>query len=156
RSAALRARWQRLAGGFGRTALVDLVGAKVAAATVGVARTCRSGLRRSAATNQGETERDGRGNRGSRKEHLPECTPVTAKLLCWQLAAIGSNLLAMTSALRRAFVGAAVALAASTFSCSHQEAPIKDARAEAAASAGQRLQGRWTLVSFQPETPLEP
>jgi hypothetical protein len=62
----------------------------------------------------------------------------------------------MTSVIGRALVGALVALAASTFSCAHQEAPIKDARAEAAASASQRLQGRWTLVSFQPETPLEP
>jgi hypothetical protein len=41
-------------------------------------------------------------------------------------------------------------------SCSHPQAPVRDVRAEAAASAAQRLQGRWVLASFQPETPLEP
>jgi hypothetical protein len=33
---------------------------------------------------------------------------------------------------------------------------VRDARAEAVASAAQRLQGRWVLVSFQPELALEP
>src|SRR5262252_6329573 len=33
---------------------------------------------------------------------------------------------------------------------------VRDARAEAAASASQRLQGRWILATFEPETPLEP
>jgi len=40
--------------------------------------------------------------------------------------------------------------------CRHDERPPRDLSAEAAASAAQRLQGRWVLVSFQPETPLEP
>jgi hypothetical protein len=41
-------------------------------------------------------------------------------------------------------------------SCSKERGPVRDARAEAAATVGQRLQGRWVLVTFQPETPLEP
>jgi hypothetical protein len=40
--------------------------------------------------------------------------------------------------------------------CRHEGRPPRDLQAEAAASAAQRLQGRWVLVSFQPETPLEP
>jgi hypothetical protein len=40
--------------------------------------------------------------------------------------------------------------------CQHEQKPIQDARAEAAAGAAQRLRGRWLLVSFQPEVPLEP
>jgi hypothetical protein len=52
---------------------------------------------------------------------------------------------------------AVAVLAALTFlSCSQERGPVRDARAEAVATAGQRLQGRWVLVSFQPETPLEP
>jgi len=44
----------------------------------------------------------------------------------------------------------------SLVSCSREQGPVRDARAEAAASAAQRLQGRWVLMSFQPDTPLEP
>jgi hypothetical protein len=40
-------------------------------------------------------------------------------------------------------------------SCSHEQGPPRDARAEAAASAAQRLQGRWLLQSFQPAQQLE-
>src|SRR5215813_7776211 len=40
--------------------------------------------------------------------------------------------------------------------CSHEQGFVRDARAEAAASAAQRLQGRWILTTFQSETPLEP
>ncbi len=55
--------------------------------------------------------------------------------------------------------GAAFALtlvAAALSACRHEERPPRDLRAEAAATAAQRLQGRWVLVSFEPETPLEP
>jgi hypothetical protein len=41
-------------------------------------------------------------------------------------------------------------------SCARDQGPPRDARAEAAATAGQRLQGRWVLASFQPQVPLEP
>jgi hypothetical protein len=52
---------------------------------------------------------------------------------------------------------AVAAIAAMSFlSCSQERGPLRDARAEATASAGQRLQGRWVLATFQPETPLEP
>lgn len=40
--------------------------------------------------------------------------------------------------------------------CSHETSPVHDARADAVASAAERLQGRWVLVSFQPELALEP
>jgi hypothetical protein len=40
--------------------------------------------------------------------------------------------------------------------CSRDRGPVRDARAEAVASAAQRLQGRWVLLGFQPELPLEP
>src|SRR5262245_22863870 len=53
-----------------------------------------------------------------------------------------------------------LALASLTFvsliSCSREQGPVRDVRAEAAASAAQRLQGKWILLSFQPDTPLEP
>src|SRR5689334_22486122 len=53
-----------------------------------------------------------------------------------------------------------LALAALAFvplaSCSTERGPVRDARAEAAATASQRLQGRWILATFEPETPLEP
>jgi hypothetical protein len=49
-----------------------------------------------------------------------------------------------------------VVLAASVASCSRSQEPVRDARAEAAASAAQRLQGRWILTSFQPDVPLDP
>jgi hypothetical protein len=55
----------------------------------------------------------------------------------------------------RSLVLAAAAVAC-LVSCSHEQGPVRDARAEAAATAAQRLQGRWLLTSFQPETPLEP
>jgi hypothetical protein len=48
-----------------------------------------------------------------------------------------------------------IAFAATMVSCSHEQGPIRDARAEAATSAAQRLQGRWTLVAYQPDVPLE-
>jgi len=47
----------------------------------------------------------------------------------------------------------AVALLAS---CGKDQGPVRDARAEAVATAAQRLQGKWLLTSFQPEVPLEP
>ena len=48
-------------------------------------------------------------------------------------------------------------LAASSIaaSCSRDQRPPRDARAEATASAAQRLQGRWLLQSFQPVAQLE-
>jgi hypothetical protein len=56
---------------------------------------------------------------------------------------------------KRLFVLASLALV-SLVSCTHEQGPVRDVRVEAAASAAQRLQGRWLLLSFQPETPLEP
>jgi hypothetical protein len=50
----------------------------------------------------------------------------------------------------------ASSLLVSLVACSHEQGPVRDARAEAAASAVQRLQGKWVLATFQPETPLEP
>jgi len=55
----------------------------------------------------------------------------------------------------KASVLAAIALGVTVTSCSHEQGPIRDARAEAATTAAQRLQGKWTLVSYQPEVPLE-
>ena len=40
-------------------------------------------------------------------------------------------------------------------SCGHDQTPPRDARADAAATAAQRLQGRWLLQGFQPLAPLE-
>jgi hypothetical protein len=40
-------------------------------------------------------------------------------------------------------------------SCSHEQGPPRDARAEATASAAQRLQGRWLLQAFQPAASLD-
>ena len=57
---------------------------------------------------------------------------------------------------RMRFLAVASLSIASLASCSGERGPVRDARAEAAASASQRLQGRWVLTSFQPETPLEP
>jgi len=48
-----------------------------------------------------------------------------------------------------------LALWAVTASCSHDKGPPRDARAESAASAAQRLQGRWLLQAFQPAAQLE-
>ena len=48
-----------------------------------------------------------------------------------------------------------MALGATLASCGHEQGPIHDVRAEATTSAAQRLQGKWTLVSYQPEVPLE-
>src|SRR6266542_789302 len=53
-------------------------------------------------------------------------------------------------------VAVAAIVAMSFLSCSHERGPVRDVRAESAASAAQRLQGRWVLATFQPETPLEP
>jgi hypothetical protein len=50
---------------------------------------------------------------------------------------------------------ALLAVCAMTASCSHEQGPPRDARAEAAASAAQRLQGRWLLQSFQPAAQLD-
>jgi hypothetical protein len=50
----------------------------------------------------------------------------------------------------------AVTLAVPVVSCSRNQAPVRDARAEAAATAAQRLQGRWILTTFQPDVPLDP
>ena len=58
--------------------------------------------------------------------------------------------------MRTRFFALASWVLVSMASCSHEQGPIRDVRAEAAATAGQRLQGRWVLASFQPETPLEP
>src|SRR5882757_9663063 len=49
-----------------------------------------------------------------------------------------------------------VTLAVPVVSCSRNQAPVRDARAEAAATAARRLQGRWILTSFQPDVPLDP
>jgi len=40
--------------------------------------------------------------------------------------------------------------------CPRETSPPRDARAEAVATTGERLQGRWVLVIFQPELALEP
>jgi len=48
-----------------------------------------------------------------------------------------------------------LALWAVTASCSHDKGPPRDARAESAASAAQRLQGRWLLQAFQPAAQLD-
>jgi hypothetical protein len=50
---------------------------------------------------------------------------------------------------------ALLAICAVTASCSREHGPPRDARAEAAASAAQRLQGRWLLQSFQPAGQLD-
>jgi hypothetical protein len=47
------------------------------------------------------------------------------------------------------------AICAVTTSCGREQGPPRDARGEAAASAAQRLQGRWLLQSFQPTTQLD-
>jgi hypothetical protein len=52
---------------------------------------------------------------------------------------------------------AALSLAGITqLSCRHETSPLRDATAETTAGVAQRLGGRWTLVSFQPEVSLEP
>jgi hypothetical protein len=48
-----------------------------------------------------------------------------------------------------------LAICALATSCSRDQGPPRDARAEAAASAAQRLQGRWLLQGFQPAAPLD-
>jgi hypothetical protein len=60
----------------------------------------------------------------------------------------------MSRAALRAAVGAIV-VGVTLASCSHEQGPIRDVRAESATTAAQRLQGKWTLVSYQPEVPLE-
>jgi hypothetical protein len=55
----------------------------------------------------------------------------------------------------RILLPALLAACAMTVSCSREQGPPRDARAEAAASAAQRLQGRWLLQSFQPAAQLE-
>src|SRR6266516_4198633 len=57
--------------------------------------------------------------------------------------------------MRKRFFVALLAVA-SLASCARDRGPVKDERAVAAATASQRLQGRWLLTSFQPEVPLEP
>jgi hypothetical protein len=47
------------------------------------------------------------------------------------------------------------AVGAMTASCSRDHGPPRDARAESAASAAQRLQGRWLLQAFQPAASLD-
>ncbi|HMR09064.1 MAG TPA: hypothetical protein PKA88_24960 [Polyangiaceae bacterium] len=49
-----------------------------------------------------------------------------------------------------------VVLALPLFACSRQSGPPVDTAAQARAEAGRRLEGRWLLVSFQPEVNLEP
>ena len=49
----------------------------------------------------------------------------------------------------------AIVMGLGIISCSHEQGPIRDARAESATTAAQRLQGKWTLVSYQPDVPLE-
>jgi hypothetical protein len=61
----------------------------------------------------------------------------------------------LTPTIRPLFSIVGLALAVATTSCGHEQGPIKDARAEAATSAAQRLQGKWTLAAYQPEVPLE-
>ena len=56
---------------------------------------------------------------------------------------------------KRSVVVAFLAVA-SLASCSRDQAPVRDARAEANATAAQRLQGRWVLTRFEPQVPLEP
>src|SRR5687767_15366130 len=55
----------------------------------------------------------------------------------------------------RVLLPALLAVASVTASCSREKGPPRDARAEAAVSAAQRLQGRWLLQSFQSAAPLE-
>jgi hypothetical protein len=55
----------------------------------------------------------------------------------------------------RLVLPALIAVCAVAASCSREHGPPRDARAEAAASAAQRLQGRWLLQSFQPAQQLE-
>jgi len=57
---------------------------------------------------------------------------------------------------RKAASFSVLAFGVTLASCSHEQGPIRDARAEAATTVAQRLQGRWTLVSYQPEVALEP
>jgi hypothetical protein len=53
-------------------------------------------------------------------------------------------------------VGVALALVLMLGSCAKEQGPVRDAQAESSASMLNRLQGRWVLVSFQPEVPLDP
>jgi hypothetical protein len=55
----------------------------------------------------------------------------------------------------RVVLAALLALGSIAASCSREKAPPRDARADSAASAAQRLQGRWLLQSFQPAAQLE-
>src|SRR5689334_14791477 len=61
----------------------------------------------------------------------------------------------MLRTLSRVVPPALIAVCSFAVSCSHEQGPPRDARAEAAASAAQRLQGRWLLQSFQPAAQLE-
>src|SRR5687768_6695174 len=61
----------------------------------------------------------------------------------------------MPRSLPRLVFPALLALGAIVTSCRRDQGPPRDARAEAAASAAQRLQGRWLLQSFQPLARLE-
>ena len=50
----------------------------------------------------------------------------------------------------RLIVPAVIALLVTTSACRRDQGPPRDARAEAAASVAQRMQGRWLLQGFQP------
>ena len=61
----------------------------------------------------------------------------------------------MPRRLPRLVLPALLALGWIAASCSRDQGPPRDARAEATASAAQRLQGRWLLQSFQPVARLD-
>jgi hypothetical protein len=61
----------------------------------------------------------------------------------------------MPRRLPRLLLPALLSLGSLTASCSRDKGPPRDARAEATASAAQRLQGRWLLQNFQPVARLE-
>jgi hypothetical protein len=61
------------------------------------------------------------------------------------------------SIVRRAALGAACAAAVCLTSCGgSSSAGPRDATADSIASADQRLRGRWVLVNYRPDIPLEP
>jgi hypothetical protein len=57
--------------------------------------------------------------------------------------------------MRKFVLPALFAVGAMVAACSRDQGPPRDARAESAASAAQRLQGRWLLQAFQPAAPLD-
>jgi len=79
----------------------------------------------------------------------------------WTKVQLGEASSGITSGpMRNRLLGGVLLLGISSLAnapgCSHETSPVRDARAEAVASAAERLQGRWVLVSFQPELALEP